>query len=208
MSTQQAREADVTGQVETRAPKTEGAGESRASDPILTVAVGLADHGLEVHGPEQDESYYLKITNSPGTMCDVLISEDGSAEWEYRLSRLRYTDPAVIADIALRVLGVNTTQPQAGLPQRYPKRTLISVAGQALVSRGMQVCLEVYKDDCFFEVSSEIEVTNPALPSRGAVRIADDNSIRWECSFVDPDADIDGIDPLDFAETIVKVLTA
>ena len=51
-------------------------------------------------------------------------------------------------------------------------------------------------------------MTNPALPSRGAVRIADDNSIRWECSFIDPGADTDGIDPLDFAETIVKVLTA
>jgi hypothetical protein len=205
MSTQQPREEGVTGQVEALAPETESAGESRASDPMRTVAEGLADHGLEVHGPEPDESAYLKITNSPGTLCDILISEDGSAEWEYRLSRARYTDPAVITDIALGILGANPSRSQAALPRRSPKRTLMSVAGQALVSRGMQVCLEVYKDDFFFEVCSELEVTNPALPSRGAVRIGDDNSIRWECSFIDTGADTDGIDPLDFAETIAKV---
>jgi len=195
MSTQQAREADATGRD----------GDSTPGTVISTVADRLADHGLDVRSTERG-SHYLKITHVPGVLCDVVICEGGSAEWEYRLSRGRYADPAVITSLVLNILGASPTRPQATLPQRHPNRTLMSVAGRALTDRGMQVCLQVYTDDFFFEVQSEIEVTNPAQPSRGAVRIADDNSIRWECSFTDPAADADGIDPEDFAETIAKVL--
>jgi hypothetical protein len=196
MSTQQAREADATGR----------GGDSTPAKVMSTVADRLTDHGLDVRSSER-ESHYLKITHAPGVLCDVVIGEGGSAEWEYRLSRGRYADPAVITGIVLSILGGNPARSQDALPRRYPKRTLMSVAGRALAGRGMQVCLEVFKDDFFFEVCSEIEVTNPALPSRGAVRISDDNSVRWECSFIDPAADTEGIDPLDFAETIAKVLT-
>jgi hypothetical protein len=109
MSTEQAKEAAV--QVETPAPETEGAGDSPDCDLMHTVADGLTGHGLDVHDPERGVFHYLRITNRPGTLCDVVICEDGSAEWEYRLSRGRYTDPAIITDIALRILGAKPHSP-------------------------------------------------------------------------------------------------
>jgi hypothetical protein len=65
----------------------------------------------------------------------------------------------------------------------------------------------VYIDPAFFEVWSEVQVTNPAQPSRGRVRVSDEPALRWQCHIADPARSIPGISLTDITDTIAGALT-
>ena len=49
--------------------------------------------------------------------------------------------------------------------------------------RGLTVTLHVCEDWESFEATTDIEVTSPAQPWLGAVRLADDGHLDWECDY-------------------------
>jgi hypothetical protein len=206
MSTERDEAADVTPQAEKPAPEAEAAGDDTTGDVIGTVMDGLASHGLDVRSPEWDGAHILKMTHVPGILCEVAIYDSGSVVWEYRMLGGAKVDPVHVTSIAMSILGASFMESDAALVRKYSNLTLKGRAGLALAERGMEVSLEVYTDEIFFDAYSEIEVTNPEQPGRGTLRIADDESFRWDCRLKGVASDATGIDPQDFVETIAKSL--
>jgi hypothetical protein len=82
------------------------------------------------------------------------------------------------------------------------------MVGWACEQRGMRASVEVvYIDPAFFEVYSEVEVTNPAQPARGHVRVSDEPALRWRCRIADPARGIPGIGLTEITDTIAGTLT-
>jgi len=80
-------------------------------------------------------------------------------------------------------------------------------AGRILAGHGMNVTVRAYPDQEFFEVYSDIEVTNPARPERGTVRVADDGSLLWRCRARTVQGDEEALDPAQIACIIAQALT-
>lgn len=188
-----------------RTAEEEEAGIDAAALAMNVIADGLKGCGLDICGPEFEGWHYLIIGNTPGFPCEVSVC-DGAAEWEYRPVHNAHAGPAHITGIALNLLGAGATGFRT-LPPESPGPTLKSTVGRALAKSGMQVRLEIIcKDESFFEVYSEIEVTNPAQPSRGRVWIADDSTLRWQCDLYGAGQET-GITPAGIATAIAKALT-
>jgi hypothetical protein len=62
------------------------------------------------------------------------------------------------------------------------------------------VALHVSEDLESFEATTDIDVTSPARPWRGTVRLSDDAAVDWRChwrtAFQDPAALVDTITPI------------
>jgi len=176
---------------------------------VSAIANRLTDHDLNIRSPQWEDSHYFKITNTPGVMSDLTISDIGFVEWEYRLCDAGRAHPAHFADLVTGLLG-GAGEHCGGPARRYPDLTLRSTVVRVLTQRGMRALVpSVYRDDVIGEVYSEIEVTNPARPARGRVLLADDNSVRWECHVSGIAAGgIQGIGPEEIAETIARALIA
>jgi hypothetical protein len=173
---------------------------------VLAVADRLTDHRLDIRSPEWERSHLLRITNIPGVMSEISVYDNGAVEWEYCQCHGNPADPAVIAKMAMSMLGADIPDYRGPLLLRPGYLTLRGVIGRALAQRGMHVSLDVYRDEFCFEAYSEIKVTNPARPDRGKVRLTDDNSIVWECRLSDLAPNSQGIDFKEVAETIAFAL--
>jgi len=178
-----------------------------AADVRLAVADGLTAHDLDVLDPAGEGSQYLKVTNARGALCEIMISEHGSATWEYHPFSGE-PGPAQITAMVLELLGAGNDEDRDASPNRLPGLTLTGIAGQALTERGMRVQLaEAGRDDDLSELYAEIVVSNPARPDRGTARASEDGMIRWECRLSDPATSTRGIDPGEIAGTIARALT-
>ena len=76
--------------------------------------------------------------------------------------------------------------------------------GRCLHDRGLTVALKVCEDLESFEATTDIEVTSPAQPWLGLVRLSDNGHIEWECDYR---AAFHG-DPGTLADVIIPVLRA
>jgi hypothetical protein len=82
------------------------------------------------------------------------------------------------------------------------------MVGWACEQRGLCASVEVvYIDPAFFEVYSEVEVTNPAQPARGHVRVSDEPALRWGCHIADPARSVPGLSLTEITDTIAGPLT-
>ena len=70
--------------------------------------------------------------------------------------------------------------------------------------RGLTVALRVSEDLESFEATTDIEVTSPAQPWLGAVRLTDDGHLEWECDWR---AAFHG-DPGELTDVIAPILRA
>jgi len=59
----------------------------------------------------------------------------------------------------------------------------------------MQAAITILDPDDFCELDAEVRITNPAMPSRGAVQVNDEGMIIWDCCLTEPTAGHDGINP-------------
>ncbi|MGH3407308.1 MAG: hypothetical protein ACRDRJ_33125 [Streptosporangiaceae bacterium] len=167
------------------------------------VADGLADQGFDVRDPVLERSHFLKVTNARHAFCEIVISEKGAVTWEYRRFDGRL-GPAQITRMAMSVLGVGSTDCVGESLTQRPGRTLKGIVGQALRDRGMQVRVRVLNPDDLCEPDAEVCAMNPAMPSRGEVRINDQGMLGWDCHLSDRAAQNQGIAP----DELVKVLAA
>lgn len=87
-------------------------GESLAYDRDL--GLRLTAHDLDVLDPAGEGSQYLKVTNAPNALCEIMISEHGSVTWEYRPFG-GGPGPARITAMVLDLLGVGTWRKQAAM---------------------------------------------------------------------------------------------
>jgi hypothetical protein len=146
-------------------------------------------------------TWCLKATNAWGALCEATISADGAFAWDYRAIDGAWTDPAPITAMTLALL--DACQPGSGAaPLRYPGQTFKSAVGLAARACGMSASLaRVLKSPAFLEISADVEITNPARPERGAVRVSD-TALRWECRIADPGTAAAGLDVQEITETI------
>jgi hypothetical protein len=174
----------------------------RAREALHAVADGLTDQGLDILGQEWDEAHYLKATNAWGAMCEATTDGNGTFTWDYRAADATWTDPAQITAMAITLLAADSPDDAASLPLRFPGQTLKSAVGLAARACGLHARLaDVIADPEFLEVSADVEITNPARPERGAVRVRG-NVLRWECKFACPGAGTTGLDAAEITEAI------
>ena len=179
------------------------------TEAIKAAASAIADEltasSLDVRNPEWDGSQFLKVTNVPGIVCEVLVGADGSVEWEWRPLDSRKADPAWTAEAVLRILGADATaHPPAAPAGQFSFK---SVVGRMLADCGMRVCVNVQVDQRFFEVYSEILVTNPERPGRGSACVGDDGSVFWQCRISEQPGDAGALDPGEIARMVARALT-
>ncbi len=169
---------------------------------MRAVAAKLAAHGFHVCGPDWEEGRRLRITNLPGTTCEVTVEDSGFVTWEYWRGASKGTDPDRLASLAMHLLIAGRAYPpRQGAATRNVNAGHQGIIGRELEANGLTVDLEVYADHVCFEVAAEIVVTNPAHPGRGRVRIGDEPGLTWECGYQEgPSA------PEAIADTIITIL--
>jgi hypothetical protein len=83
-----------------------------------------------------------------------------------------------------RILDSGTAEPRGAEPTGRPRLTFKGAVGRALAERGMAVRLvTICHDEIDYDLYAEIEITDPASPARGHVRVTDHAVVRWECLY-------------------------
>ena len=153
----------------------------------VLVADGLSDQGFEVRDPVMENLHFLKVINARHAYCEITITETGAVTWEYRRYDGRLGSAQIIA-IVMCVLGLGSDGCRDETLTDQPGRTLKGIVGSALRERGMKVGIEILDPDDFCELDAEVSVTNPAMPSRGAVRVNDEGMVLWDCRLAESGA--------------------
>ena len=177
-----------------------------AARAAAAIADALTQRDFDVCEPVQPASRFLQVTNVRGARCELTLYDSGRLDWEYLHHRGDRPDPRVLAAMTLHLLGGDaTTARYAPVTQNL---TLKGQVGRAAHWQGMQVRLNLLDmDDLLFEVYAEIAITNPALPDRGTVRVADDGLICWHCQIRHPGHPDDGLDIGDITTALARTLT-
>jgi hypothetical protein len=154
-------------------------GEPRAT--MHTVAGKLTALGFDAREPDQAESRRLTIINPKCSRCELSVQDDGSVMCDYWPLHGADTGPTEITRLVMTMLGagnVSSSEPDTGVTQGL---TLKGAVGRALQAQGLDVSMNVYEDQDFYDVTVEIVAANPARPERGHVRVTDDGTVTWEC---------------------------
>ena len=111
------------------------------------------------------------------------------------------TDAATLTAIIKHILGAPQAADTAPGADAYRAFPLKGIVGRYLQDRGLTVTLQVSEDLESFEATTDIEVTSPARPWLGTVRLSDDGHLEWDCDYRtafhgDPGALIDVIIPI------------
>lgn len=170
---------------------------------LHAVAHELAACGFAVSGLVWGNTCQCEITGTGGAHCEMDLMGTGALVWEY-IPRAGALTPGEAVRLVLALLG-GTSPASGGVPAaRYPGGAFKGAVGRALAACGMAVRLLVFhRDDINYEIYADVEVTNPAQPARGNVRVSDEGEIRWECAFATPAG---GLAPRDIAQTIATAL--
>jgi hypothetical protein len=179
-----------------------------AGEAILAIADLLTGHGYDIRGTGRTGDSFLKVTNVPGALCDLVINANGSIEVDYRLCDPCRANPEHLISMTMTFLAA-APQGAAGrgrLRGPHGDGTVRGAACRALASMGLHIQVTPTVDQYRYEVYSAAAVTNPAMPSRGMVRIFEDNSIRWEVRLMSRAAARGGADMTEVAHTIARAL--
>lgn len=178
---------------------------SQSAIAIEIVADGLTDHGFDIRNPAREERSTLKITNARAALIELSIKDNGEVEWEYHPLDGSQANPRVLAVIVACLLGAELPATAGTRPQPCPPWTLKGIAGRQLADAGLQVALTVIGiDDYAFDVYTEIIVTSQDHHERGAVSLADDGTVTWQCRIDDQT----GLSLADISESIALALTS
>jgi hypothetical protein len=168
------------------APDVNGAGSvadranrTKPGELLRLVAEGLAAYGFEVRPPEHEGGCRMVI-GCKSVRCAVSVTDWGDVEWECLPQAGGETDPKQIADIATTLLtGPAQDYPRLGDGYGHDTVTFKGIVGLELKARGLDVGLEVYEDEDYFDARAEIVLTSPGSEDDAAVHVTDDGSITW-----------------------------
>jgi hypothetical protein len=159
--------------------------QSHRSDGRTGRAAGLVTRRLGADGFGADSRAWgdvqeIVILNVTGARSCLDITDSGYARWHCEPRTGPATDPTALTAIILHIFGAPSPAASAGA---YRAFTLKGAAGRQLQDHGLHVSLQVDKDLESFEAAAEIEVTSPAQPRRGSVRLNDEADLEWECDY-------------------------
>jgi hypothetical protein len=137
----------------------------------------MASSGFDVSPPEHPESYRLAIA-WPGARCTLAADDWGRAEWVYW--PWSGADPKLAADLATTLL-TGRPGPYPRLGHKYGEEgiTFKGLVGLELTARGLDVQLEVYTDEDFFDARAGITATATAAGADARVCVTDDGCLTW-----------------------------
>jgi hypothetical protein len=166
--------------------------------PAPALARQLAAAGLAVQMSCHRDTCQLTIAGVTAGKSFVALEAGGQARWYYEPATGPSTSPATLTAITAYLL--NAPSPAASLAA-YRALPLKGQVGRALQDQGLTITLTVSEDLESFEATTDIEVTSPAHPHLGTIRLSDDAAIDWSLNWQaafggDPAALIDVIIPI------------
>jgi hypothetical protein len=155
------------------------AGHAEPGDLIRLVADGLAGCGLEVSLSDPEGAARLDITCEAG-QCRLSVNDWAYAELDYSPRSRDQADPQLTADLATALL-TGRAGPYPRLPGGYLRDgiTFKGIVGVELKARGLDVGLEVYEDENYFDVNAEIVITVPGSQDGTKVWVTDEGCLTW-----------------------------
>lgn len=146
---------------------------------IRLVADGLTVSGLDVRLTDPEGAARLDIICEAG-QCRLSVNDWASAEWDYTPRSKDEADPALTAGLATALLtGSAGHYPHPAGGYRREGITFKGIVGRELRARGLDVGLEVYADEDYFDAHAEIIITNPGSRDDAQVRVTDEGCLTW-----------------------------
>jgi hypothetical protein len=144
--------------------------------PAQVLARRLATAGLGVEVSRRRDVCKLTILGLAGGKSLVALDTSGQARWYYEPAARPAASPATLTAIIAYLLGAPRG---AASPAAYHALPLKGQVGRSLQDRGLTVALRISEDLESFEATTDIEVTSPARPWLGTVRLSDDAALDW-----------------------------
>lgn len=129
------------------------------------------------------QSHHLCVVITSRSRSGFTLTDSGWARWGYEPAAGPGAGAATLAAIIVHILGAPHTADSTPGADAYRAFPVKGAAGRCLQDRGLTVTLQVSEDWESFEATTEIEVTSPARPWLGAVRLADDGHLDWGCDY-------------------------
>jgi hypothetical protein len=148
--------------------------------PAQPLARRLAAAGLGVEISRRRDTCELTIMGAASGKSLLTLGTSGQARWYYEPAAGPLTSPVTLTTIIAYLLGTphNTSSWAA-----YRALPLKGQVGRSLQDQGLVVALHVSEDLESFEATTDIDVTSPARPWRGTVRLSDDAALDWRCNW-------------------------
>jgi len=172
-------------------------------EPAQMITRRLAAAGFGVHGTRWQDRHELIIGNVTAARSCLTLTGSGCARWHYEPTG-HAPGAAMLAAIIVHILGAPHMADSTTGVDAYRAFPLKGAVGRCLQDRGLTVTLRVCEDWESFEATTDIEVSSPARPWLGAVRLADNGHLDWECDYR---ATFHG-DPGQLADMIAPILRA
>ena len=152
-------------------------------EPAQVITRRLAAAGLAVHATQQQDRHELIILDVPAARCCLTLTSTGSAQWHYEPVTGPATGAATVTAIIIHLLCAAHAADSTPGADAYRVFPLKGIVGRCLQDRGLTVTLHVDEDLESFEATTGIEVTSPAQPWLGLVRLSDDGHLEWDCDY-------------------------
>jgi hypothetical protein len=153
------------------------------TEPVQVLTRRLAAAGFGVHTTRCGDRHELAILNLTAARASFTLTGDGCARWGYEPDAGPGAGAAMLTAIIVHILGAPHTADATPGADAYRAFPLKGAVGRCLQDRGLTVTLQISEDPESFEATTEIEITSPARPWLGAVHLADDGYLDWECDY-------------------------
>jgi hypothetical protein len=140
----------------------------------------LAAAGLKVEVSHRRDTCDLTIAGAATGKSLLALDTGGQARWYYEPATGPATSPATLAAIITHLLG---EPPPLSIQAAYRALPVKGQVGRSLQDRGLTVVLRVSEDWESFEATTDIDITSPARPWLGTVRLSDDAALDWHCNW-------------------------
>ena len=170
----------------------------RPADLIPVLSRRLAAAGMGVEISRRRDTCELTILDAASGKSFLSLEAGGQARWYYEPATGPATSPALLTSIITYVFG---EPPGPASWARYRALPLKGQVGRTLQDHGLTVVLRVSEDLDSFEATTDIDITSPAHPQLGTIRLSDDAALDWHCNWHaafqgNPAALIDTITPI------------
>ena len=153
------------------------------TEPAQMLTRRLSAAGFGVQGTRWRDLHELILLNVTAARSCLTVTGSGRAQWHYEPATGPGTDPGTLTAIIVYILGAPRTAGTIPGVAAYRAFPLKGTVGRCLQDRGLTVALRVCEDLESFEATTAIEVTSPARPWLGAVHLADNGDLDWECDY-------------------------
>jgi hypothetical protein len=138
--------------------------------PVWVLARQLAAAGMGVQVSSTKDTCELTILGVSTGKSLLAVDSGGHARWYYEPAAGPLTSPATLTAIITYVLGAPRSTASVGAYRALPLKGQV---GRSLQDQGLTVTLKVSEDLESFEATTDIDVTSPARPWLGTIRLSE-----------------------------------